>query len=196
MQHKNGKLMSLLPITLYGDKILRKKAQKVKQVDIKTIELIKNMFETMRNASGIGLAANQIGIDKQIFVIDISQVEGYEKTKPMVFINPEIVEYSKEKDFFEEGCLSIPDVRADVLRPQQIKIKYCDTDLNEHIIEADDLLARVAQHEYDHLLGILFTDYVEETEKGNLKNNLHAIRKRSVEFTYPVSENIDYILRL
>lgn len=196
MQHKNGKLMSLLPITLYGDKILRKKALKVKEVDIKTIELIKDMFETMRNAGGIGLAANQIGIDRQIFIVDLSMAEGFEKMKPMVFINPEIVEFSEEKEYFEEGCLSIPDVRAEVLRPIKIKIKYYDADLKEHLMKADDLLARVIQHEYDHLLGVLFTDHVEVTRKGNLKNDLQAIHKRSLEFTYPVSENVDYLLRL
>ncbi|MBZ0198417.1 MAG: peptide deformylase, partial [Ignavibacteriaceae bacterium] len=100
--------MSLLRIAIYGDKILRKKAQKVSDINFNTIEIIKNMFETMRNACGIGLAANQIGTDKQIFIVDISVVEGYEKVKPLVFINPSISEVSDEEVIFEEGCLSIP----------------------------------------------------------------------------------------
>ena len=85
--------MSLLPITLYGDKILRKKVDKVKQVDNEIIELITNMFDTMRNANGIGLAANQVGANKSVFIVDITEVEGYEKTKPVVLINPKIQNY-------------------------------------------------------------------------------------------------------
>jgi len=97
--------MSLLPVTLFGDKILRKKTSKVTEVNNKTIELIKNMFATMRNANGIGLAANQVGADKAIFVIDVSAVEDYEDTKPLTIINPKIVERSEEKIKMEEGCL-------------------------------------------------------------------------------------------
>jgi len=89
--------MPLLPITLFGDKILRKKTSKVTEVDNKTIELIKNMFATMRNANGIGLAANQVGADKAIFVVDISAVEDHEDSKPMTIINPKIIERSEEK---------------------------------------------------------------------------------------------------
>src|SRR5690606_10195278 len=114
--------MAILPITVYGDKILRKKTELVKEVDMQVIELIKNMFETMRNANGIGLAANQIGADKSIFVIDISGVEGSENIKPMVFINPEILERSEETIPIEEGCLSLPDLRYDVVRPKRVKV--------------------------------------------------------------------------
>ncbi|HEX9740055.1 MAG TPA: peptide deformylase, partial [Ignavibacteriaceae bacterium] len=90
--------MSLLPITLYGDKILRKKTSKVTKVDNETIELIRDMFATMRNANGIGLAANQVGVDKQIFVIDISKVEGFEEAKPITIINPKITDRSEKKN--------------------------------------------------------------------------------------------------
>ncbi|UCH64474.1 MAG: peptide deformylase [Ignavibacterium sp.] len=186
--------MKLLPVTMYGDRILRKKMDKVKEVDNETIELITNMFDTMRNASGIGLAANQVGVNKAIFIVDISLVEGYEESKPMVFINPEIVKYSEEKTFFEEGCLSIPDIREDVERPESVIIKYYDTDLKEQILDADNLMARVIQHEYDHLQGILFTDLVDDETKKRLKAPLKRIKKRKIDVAYPISETVDYQL--
>ncbi len=187
--------MALLPVTIYGDKILRKKVDKVKEVDIKTIELIKNMFDTMKNASGIGLAANQVGVNKSIFVVDISPVEGYEDFKPTALINPEIVFYSPEKVIIEEGCLSIPDIKADVERPEAIRIKFQDADLVEHEIEVNDLLARVMQHEYDHLQGVLFIDKIDDKTRKKMNDELLKIKKRSIEVDYPITENADYQLR-
>ncbi len=186
--------MAVLPITVYGDKILRKKASKVTEVDLKTIELIKNMFDTMRNANGIGLAANQVGVDKSIFVIDVSQVEEYKGTKPMAIINPKIIKRSEKKVIIEEGCLSIPDIRQEVERPESITIVYHDTDLKEHTFEADDLLARVMQHEYDHLHGILFTDLISDELRKKLKKDMNKIKKRKIEIDYPITNNIDYQL--
>ncbi len=187
--------MALLPITLIGDKILRKKAEKVEEVDLNIIELIKNMFDTMRNANGIGLAATQVGADKSIFVVDISPVEDYEDTKPIVLINPKITKRSGETVIMEEGCLSIPDIRADVERPESITITYFDTDMKEHTVEADDLLARVFQHEYDHLQGILFTDLISDNMKKKLKKDINNIRNRKVNIDYPVTEDINYQLK-
>ncbi len=184
--------MPILPITICGDKILRKKAAKVSKVDNKIIKLIADMFETMRNANGIGLAANQVGANKQIFVVDISMVEEYEDTKPIAFINPKIIFKSEETSVYEEGCLSIPDQRADVIRPKKITIEFQDLDLNKQIIEADDLFARVIQHEYDHLQGILFTDLVDEETKKRLKKPLNKIKNRKVEVSYPISSSSDY----
>ncbi|MBK7630466.1 MAG: peptide deformylase [Ignavibacteriales bacterium] len=184
--------MSILPITVCGDKILRKKAAKVLKVDDKIIKLIDDMFETMHNANGIGLAANQVGANRRIFVIDISKVEDYEDVKPLALINPKIIEKSKETVSYEEGCLSIPDQREDVIRPQRITIEFQDKDLNTHTIEADDLLARVMQHEYDHLLGILFTDLVDEETKKRLKKPLNKIKKRKIEVDYPISQSEEY----
>lgn len=186
--------MSILPITVYGDKILRKKVELVTQVDDKTIELIKFMFETMRNANGIGLAANQVGVNKSIFVIDISPVENYEKYKPITMINPRILEKSEETIVIEEGCLSIPDIRAEVIRPKEITIKYQDIDLTEQQIDADDLYSRVIQHEYDHLKGILFTDLLSEELKKQFKKPLNKIQKRKIDIEYPITENTDYRL--
>ncbi len=187
--------MAILPITLYGDKILRKKVNRVDEVDMKTIEIIRDMFETMKNANGVGLAANQVGADKSIFILDLSGIEGYESQKPMVLINPEILEKSEETVFIEEGCLSIPDIRAEVERPESIKIKFYDTNMNEQIIEADEFLARVMQHEYDHLQGILFTDLVPEPVQKKLKRDIFKIKNRKIEFEYPVSERFDYQLQ-
>lgn len=186
--------MPLLPVTLFGDKILRKKTSKVTEVDNKTIELIKNMFATMRNANGIGLAANQVGADKAIFVVDISAVEDYEDSKPITIINPRIIERSEEKIEMEEGCLSIPEVRAKIERPKEITITYQDIDLKEHTVRAGDIMARVMQHEYDHLLGILFTDYLASEDKKKIKPQLEEIKNRKKTIDYPVSDHVAYRL--
>jgi len=186
--------MSLLPITLYGDKILRKKTEQVSDVDMEIVKLITDMFDTMRNASGVGLAANQVGADKQIFIVDISEIEGYESVKPMVFINPRFEEMSDEKVLMEEGCLSIPDIRADVERPKKVTIVYQDTDMKEKKLEADEFLARVIQHEYDHLQGILFTDKISEIMKKKFKRDLLKIKNRKIDFEYPVTDHVDYQL--
>ncbi len=186
--------MAVLPITIYGDKILRKKVAKVGKIDDKILKFIDDMFETMRNANGIGLAANQVGANKQIFVVDISSVEDYEHTKPMALINPKIIDRSEEKVIFQEGCLSIPDQHEDVLRPKKITIEYMDKDSNTHTIEADDLLSRVMQHEYDHLLGVLFTDIVDEETKKKLKKPLNKIKKRKIDVDYPISHSADYMI--
>jgi len=180
--------MTLLPITLFGDKILRKKTSKVTEVDNKTIELIRDMFATMRNAKGIGLAASQVGVDKQIFVIDVSGVEGYEEIKPMTIINPKIINKSEKTNKIEEGCLSIPDIRAEIERPAEVTLIYQDVDLKEHTVKVSEVLARVVQHEYDHLQGILFIDYLSGEEKKELKKDLENIKKRKMEVDYPVSE--------
>jgi peptide deformylase len=186
--------MALLPITLIGDKILKRKASLVKDVDPKIIELLHNMFETMRNARGIGLAANQVGADKSIFITDVSVVEGHEDEKPLVFINPVITERSEEVISMEEGCLSIPDIRAEIERPEKVTISYKDTDFNDRTFTAEGLLARVIQHEYDHLQGTLFTDLISSDIKKKLNKDIIKIKKRKIEIQYPVSEDIDYQL--
>jgi len=181
--------MAILPITIYGDKILKEKTKSVNNVDGNTIELLQNMFETMHNANGIGLAANQVGIDKSIFIVDLSLSEGYEKYKPIVFINPKITLYSDEKSVIEEGCLSLPNLRADVERASEIKIQYLDTDENIQELEASKLLARVILHEYDHLLGKMIPDRVGDDIKQKLKNELASIKERKVKIDYPITTN-------
>ncbi len=186
--------MTLLPVTMCGDKILRKKLAKVTKVENETIKLITNMFDTMRNANGIGLAANQVGADRAILIVDISLVEGFEEVKPIVLINPKIKKFSDEKAVIEEGCLSIPDIREEVERPEAITVTYQDTDLKEHTLEINSLLARVIQHEYDHLQGILFTDLVSDETKKRIKKPLSKIKRRKIDVEYPISDSVDYQL--
>ena len=186
--------MSIIPITLCGDKILRKKTSLVTDIDDKTVGIIADMFETMRNANGVGLAANQIGLNKQIFVVDISPVEGYEKYKPVAMINPKIISKSDETVAIEEGCLSIPELREELIRPKSIFVSFYDVNMKEHTIEADKLFARVIQHEYDHLQGILFIDYFDDEMKKRYKKHLEKIRKRKLDIDYPISSSTDYYL--
>ena len=180
--------MAIIPITVYGDKILRQKAQPVKQVTDELIVKIKNMLDSMHNANGVGLAANQIGYRESIFVVDLNGVDGYKDFKPIVMINPEILLESDEQVIYEEGCLSLPNLRADVERPEEIKIKYIDTDEKENEIEADDFFARVILHEYDHLIGKMIPDRVASDVKKKLQSDLNKIMNREVEIDYEITE--------
>ncbi len=182
--------MAIVPITVYGDKVLRQKAKAVKAVDDSLIEKIKNMFDTMRNANGVGIAANQLGYRDSIFVIDLKGSEGYNSFKPIVMINPQIVAESDERVKIEEGCLSLPNLRAEVERAAEVKIRFIDTDENEKEIEADELYARVILHEYDHLIGKMIPDRVAEDIKSKLKQELTDIMKRDVEIEYPITEGL------
>lgn len=154
-------------------------------------ELIDNMFETMYSASGVGLAAPQVGESIRLFVIDTSGfvdedeedeegLKGFNK----VFINPEIIEESGDKWPFNEGCLSIPDVREDVLRHPVMTIRYKDRDFNEHTEKFEGLKARVIQHEYDHVEGVLFTDHISPLRKRMVKGKLNNISKGKVSVSY------------
>lgn len=180
--------MAILPITVYGDKILRQKAKPVKKIDDQLIVKIKNMFDTMRNAHGVGLAANQVGFSESIFVIDMKGTEGYEKVKPVAMINPEIILKSDETIIIEEGCLSLPNLRADVERPEAVKVRYLSTDEEIVEIDADDFFARVILHEYDHLIGKMIPDRVEAEVKQALKKELKLIMDRDMDVDYPVTE--------
>lgn len=182
------KIMAIIPISVYGDKILRQKAQPVSQVTDDIIRKIKNMFDTMRNANGIGFAANQAGYRESIFVLDLEGADGYEKFKPVVMINPKIILQSDEKSIKEEGCLSLPNLHANVLRSDIIKVSYMDTDEKEVEIEAADLLARVILHEYDHLIGKMIPDRVAEDVKAKLSAELSNIMNREIDIEYPITE--------
>lgn len=151
--------MPLLKITTYGNPILRKKVSPVKKIDAALKKLAANMLETMREADGIGLAAPQIGKSISLFVVDTSPIE--EGSNPMVFLNIEILEGHGSVPY-NEGCLSIPGVMGEVMRPDKIKIKYMDLSGKTHEGMAEGILARVIQHETDHLHGKLFIDYLSE----------------------------------
>jgi peptide deformylase len=150
-------------------------------------KLIENMFETMYGAHGVGLAAPQIGLSIRLFIIDaIPFAEDDEALKNFkkVFINPQILEESGEKWSFNEGCLSIPDIREDISRNQNLTITYRDQDWKEHTESYDGLAARVIQHEYDHIEGKLFTDKLSPLRKAMLKNRLDSISKGFVKVDY------------
>lgn len=166
--------MALMEVVHYGDPILRKKCKPVE--DYKKLSgLIDDMFDTMYEENGIGLAANQVGVDLNLFIIDISDIEE-EGESIHVFINGEIIESSGES-WFEEGCLSIPDVRLDVKRPETITFKYQDESGHEHTKEISGLLARAIQHEVDHLNGVFIVDRVTTTTKMTVDKTLKAIKK-------------------
>lgn len=165
--------MALLPILKYGDPILRKKVHPV--TDFTNLnKFIDDMLETMLHEDGIGLAANQIGIDMNLLVLDVSHLEDEIDTDPRVFINIEIMDTEGEI-LMEEGCLSVPDIRAEILRPEKIKIRYQDLSGVHHTEQFSGLLSRILQHEYDHLEGKFFTDYLPISKKLIIKKRLKEI---------------------
>lgn len=177
----------ILPIVAYGDPILKKKAQPITPDYPELKQLIDNMFETMYAAQGVGLAAPQIGKSIRLFVLDVSpfaddepQLNGIKK----VFINPELIEEHGTEWKFNEGCLSIPTVREDVLRKPEVFIQYQDENFVRHREYFSGLLARVIQHEYDHLEGILFTDRISQLRKTLIKSKLVNISKGNVNVEY------------
>lgn len=187
----------ILPIVAYGDPVLKKKATEITSdyADLKS--LIANMYETMYGAYGVGLAAPQIGLSIRLFLVDTSpfaEDESYSESEKKAlksfkktFINPEILEETGEEWAFNEGCLSIPNVREDVLRKPHIKIRYQDENFDTHTEEFDGLIARVIQHEYDHIEGVLFTDKVSTLKKRLIKSKLTSISKGKI--------NVDYRMR-
>lgn len=181
----------ILPIVAYGDPVLRKEGVEIDKDYPKLDELIKNMYDTMYNASGVGLAAPQIGRAIRLFVVDASPFaeedeEDYEKLKDYkkVFINAQIVETSGEEWGFNEGCLTIPDVHEDVFRPETIVIEYYDENWEFHRDEISGIASRVIQHEYDHIEGVLFTDRLSGLKKRLLKGKLTNISKGKISVNY------------
>lgn len=176
----------IYPIVLYGDSVLKRKGDEIQQgEDIS--ELVNDMFETMYHASGVGLAAPQIGKSLRIFVIDSDPIEEKENEGlKQAFINPQIIDSKGDPWQFEEGCLSIPGVREDVTREPEITVDYYDADWNHHVDTFDGIKARIIQHEYDHIEGILFTDYLTAFKKRLLKGKLSNISKGKVDTEYKV----------
>lgn len=187
----------ILPIVAYGDPILKRRAKEISS-SYKDLEiLLKNMWETMYAANGVGLAAPQVGKSLRLFIVDGSpfsveasltedeknELKGFKK----VFINPKILQKSDDLENFNEGCLSIPDVRGDVTRPTTIKIKYQNQYFKEITEHISGLPSRIVQHEYDHLEGILFTDKLSALKKKLLKNKLLKISRGNI--------NVDYLMK-
>ena len=176
----------ILPIVSFGNSILRCKCSPV-QENQPVEDILKNMYETMYNAQGVGLAAPQVGLDLSIFIIDTTPFCDDENNLiPLKkeFINPEIIDYSGKDESFNEGCLSIPGLREDVIRKDQIKIRYFDKNFNEYTEKYEGINSRVIQHEYDHLMGVLFTDRVSTLKKKLLKSKLNKIKNGDIEVDY------------
>jgi len=178
--------MKILPIYTYDHPILRRKLKKVEEIDDDVVRLAVEMIATMQNAEGIGLAANQVGRDLSMTVIDLSGVEGYESMRPLTLINPVVEAFSEEEEAYEEGCLSLPDLRAEVVRPSQVQVRYYDLDMHEQVTEADALLARVMQHEIDHLNGIYFFEYLKPMRRAMMKRKLLEIKRGEIDAGYPL----------
>lgn len=184
----------VLPIYVYGTEALRAETEPVDENTEALQTLIDNMIETMYAASGIGLAAPQVGRTERLFVVDVTSMadeieEDGESVppQPMVFINPEVVWESETEGEYEEGCLSIPDVREMVTRPERVSVRYRDRDFNEQVMEVGNMLARVIQHEYDHLDGVLFTDHLSAFRQRLLRRTLKRMARGDVEADYPLA---------
>jgi peptide deformylase len=183
--------MSVLPIVLYNDQVLREKSQPVKANSKEIQTLIDDMFDTMYEASGVGLAAPQIGKSLQLFVVDADVMveDTVEKAYgPMVFINPEIITKDNKKVVIEEGCLSLPDLRETVARPDEITVRFLDGEFEQHEMTFSGWMSRVIQHEYDHLVGVLFFDYLGSFKKRLIARRLQLIDEGQVETEYPIRE--------
>ena len=184
----------ILPISAYGDPVLKKKAKDIDNGFKDLNKLIENMWDTMYNANGVGLAAPQIGLPLRAFIVDTSPFADAEnmsndefeivKSFKKVFINPFLIKETGDKWDFNEGCLSIPDVREDITRSDTILIKYLDKNFNQHLDSFNGIIARVIQHEYDHIEGILFTDKLSSLKRTLLKGKLLNISKGKIETDY------------
>lgn len=175
----------IYPIIAFGHPVLKKKAQEIIKGEIDVVQLASDMYDTMHHAQGIGLAAPQIGKSIRMFVADATPLEDEEIGEwKQVFINPEIIEETGKEWVFEEGCLSIPTIREDVMRPEKLKIKYYDENWELHEETFDGMRARIIQHEYDHIEGILFTDHLSAFKKRLLKSKLTNISKGIVKVDY------------
>lgn len=187
----------IYPIRVFGDEVLRAETTPVEQNSEELQKLIDDMIETMHGAAGIGLAAPQIGRTERLFVIDLDplvdelRAEGEEVLEgPRAFINPEIVAESEEACDAEEGCLSIPEIREVVSRPERIRVRYLDRRFEERELEAGGMLARVIQHENDHLHGTLFTDYLSGFRRSLLKRKLRRMTEGDVTAEYPLATDL------
>jgi peptide deformylase len=173
-------VMALREILILPDKRLRLVSDPVKTIDREIKTLVADMFETMYEAPGIGLAAIQVGVPRRVVTMDLAKKEHEEEKKePRVFINPEILWKSEEKAIYEEGCLSIPEFYEEVERPTQVRVKYLDLEGREQELEASGLLATCLQHEIDHLNGVLFIDHISRLKRERVVKKFTKAAKRA-----------------
>ena len=178
----------IYPIVVYGNPVLKKRARDIEKDEIDVKQLAEDMFETMEAASGVGLAAPQIGKSIRMFVVDGSPMEENEMEDfRKVFINPEMIEELGDEWEYEEGCLSIPTIRENVSRQERLRIRYFDEHWKEHEEEYTGMKARIIQHEYDHIEGILFTDKLTPFKRRLLKGKLQNISKGKVKADYRIA---------
>ncbi len=168
--------MALLPIIIVPDNRLRRTSSPVDGVDDRLRRLMDDLLATMHEAPGIGLSAIQVNVPKRVVVVDVARDN--EAPQPVFLANPEILEASDEATAYEEGCLSLPEQYAEVLRPEQVKIGYLDYDGKSQVMEADGLLSRCLQHELDHLDGILFVDYLSTVKRSMIIRKLTKKRRQ------------------
>ncbi len=157
--------MTILPIITLPDPLLRQTSQPIERVDAELHRLIDDMLATMYDAPGVGLAAVQVGVLKRLLVIDLADHEEGEPRKPIAMINPQIIRLGDTMKVFDEGCLSIPDVRVEIERPDSLRVRYIDRDGRQQEIDADGLLATAIQHELDHLDGRLIIDFLSRLKR-------------------------------
>ena len=171
--------MALRDIIVLPDKRLRQESEPVKAVDAEVRALVEDMFETMYKAPGVGLAAIQVGEARRIVTVDTAKKD--EPKNPQVFINPEIVWSSDEKNTYEEGCLSIPEYYEEVERPSEVKVRFMDLDGKIQEVAANGLLATVLQHEIDHTNGVLFIDHISKLKRDRVIKKFAKAAKREAE---------------
>jgi peptide deformylase len=169
--------MAVRPILILPDPRLRLVSEPVKSIDGEVQKLVDDMFETMYDAPGVGLAAIQVGVPKRVITADLAKKD--EPRSPQVFINPEIVSRSEELSTYEEGCLSIPEIHEDVERPAQVRVRYLDRDGKPHEVDAEGLLATCLQHEIDHLNGVLFIDHLSKLKRDRIVKKFTKAAKRA-----------------
>ena len=174
----------IYPIRAFGDPVLRATCEEISSDSEELKKLIEDMYETMDASDGVGLAAPQIGKSLRLFLVDSTHFPDEEDGVRQAFINPQIIEEEGEEWAFEEGCLSIPEIRENVVRHAQLKITYLNEDFQKKTEVFDGLTARVIQHEYDHIEGILFTDHLSPLKKQLLKGKLANISKGKVNVHY------------
>lgn len=176
----------MLRVVAYGDPVLRKESEDIGPDYPNLDKLIEDMFVTMKESSGVGLAAPQVGLNINLFIIDTTVIQDNQDKLKKVFINPEVVEFTGDTFPYEEGCLSIPQIREDVVREERVLVNYLDENFEEHEEYFDGINARVIQHEYDHLLGVLFVDRISSLRKRLIKRKLKEISEGQVEVDYPM----------
>src|SRR5262245_24127916 len=170
--------MAVRPILVLPDPRLRLVSEPVKAIDDEIRQLVDDMFETMYDAPGIGLAAIQIGVPKRVITADLAKKD--EPRAPQVFINPEVLSRSDELSTYEEGCLSIPEIHEDVERPAKVRVRYLDRAGKPHEVDAEGLLATCLQHEIDHLDGVLFIDHISKLKRDRIVKKFTKAAKRAV----------------